>query len=74
VVNYCTSFRTPDDIRSEWAEAGARWIAGAEYTRSLDAVCSADVNREHNCVSAREQALERGLRALGWHVIGCRGT
>src|SRR6266404_115811 len=69
VVNYCTSFRTPDDIRSEWAEAGARWIAGAEYTRSLDAVCERlHVNREHNCVSAREQALERGLRALGWHV------
>ncbi|MBS1866875.1 MAG: gluconate 2-dehydrogenase subunit 3 family protein, partial [Acidobacteria bacterium] len=30
VVNYCTSFRTPDDIRTEWAEAGVRWIAGAE--------------------------------------------
>jgi len=40
-----------------------------EYTRSLDAVCERlHVNREHNCVSAREQALERGLRALGWHV------
>ena len=69
VVNYCTSFRTPEDIRNEWAGAGARWIAGAEYTRSLDAVCERlNVNREHNRVSAREQMLERGLKALGWHV------
>jgi hypothetical protein len=79
VVNYCTSFRTPEDIRAEWAEAGGRWIAGAEYTRSLDAVCERlHVNREQNRVSAREQMLERGLKALGWHVdamprnvVGC---
>jgi long-chain-alcohol oxidase len=69
VVNYCTSFRTPDEIRNEWAEAGAQWIAGAEYTKSLDAVCERlNVNREHNRVSAREQVLQRGLKALGWHV------
>lgn len=79
VVNYCTSFRTPDDVRHEWAEAGAPWIAGAEYTKSLDAVCERlHVNREQNRVSAREQVLERGLKALGWHVdamprnvVGC---
>jgi long-chain-alcohol oxidase len=69
VVNYCTSFRTPDDIREEWADAGAKWIAGAEYTKSLDAVCERlHVNREQNRVSMREQMLERGLKALGWHV------
>jgi choline dehydrogenase-like flavoprotein len=79
VVNYCTSFRTPDDIRAEWAESGVRWIAGAEFTRSLDAVCERlHVNREQNRVSARERVLERGLKALGWHVdtmprnvVGC---
>ncbi|GAC1641440.1 MAG: GMC family oxidoreductase [Candidatus Acidiferrum sp.] len=69
VVNYCTSFRTPEDVREEWSEAGARWIARAEYTQSLDAVCERlHVNREQNRVSAREQVLERGLKALGWHV------
>jgi long-chain-alcohol oxidase len=79
VVNYCTSFRTPDHIRAEWAAAGVPWFASEEYTRSLDAVCKRlHVNLEHNRVSAREQAFERGLRALGWHldamprnVIGC---
>ena len=79
VVNYCTSFRTPDDVRQEWADAGPRWIASGEYTKSLDAVCERlHVNREQNRVSAREQVLERGLKALGWHVdamprnvVGC---
>jgi len=79
VINYCTSFRTPDDIRTEWATAGVPWMASEEYTRSLDIVCSRlQVNLNHNRVSAREQVLERGLRALGWHVeamprnvVGC---
>jgi choline dehydrogenase-like flavoprotein len=79
VVNYCTSFRTPDDIRAEWASAGVPWFTAEEYTHSLDAVCARlSVNLEHNRVSAREQILQRGLQSLGWHcaamprnVIGC---
>ena len=79
VVNYSTSFRTPDDIRAEWSSAGVPWFTSEEYTRSLDAVCARlAVNLEHNRVSAREQVLQRGLRKLGWHcaamprnVIGC---
>lgn len=79
VVNYCTSFRTPEDVREEWAAAGVPWIAGDEFMRSLDAVCARlSVNLDHNRVSAREQVLQRGLNALGWHcatmprnVIGC---
>jgi long-chain-alcohol oxidase len=79
VINYTTSFRTPDDVREEWAATGVPWFTGDEYTRSLDAVCARlSVNLDHNRVSAREQILERGLRALGWHaaymprnVLGC---
>jgi long-chain-alcohol oxidase len=79
VINYCTSFRTPDDIRTEWAAAGVPWFTSDEYTRSLDAVCERlHVNLDHNRISRREQVLDRGLRALGWHVdamprnvIGC---
>ena len=79
VVNYCTSFRTPDEIREEWAAEGVAWIRGAEYTKSLDVVCERiSVNTAHNRVSKREQMLERGLKRLGWHVdamprnvIGC---
>jgi len=69
VINYCTSFRTPDDVRAEWAAAGVPWFRSEEYTRSLDAVCARlSVNSEHNRVSAREQVLNRGLSALGWHA------
>jgi choline dehydrogenase-like flavoprotein len=69
VVNYCTSFRTPDDIRDEWAEEGVEWIRGPEFTKSLDTVCERiSVNTDHNCVSKREKVLERGLKSLGWHV------
>jgi long-chain-alcohol oxidase len=69
VINYTTSFRTPDEVRAEWAAAGVPWFTSKEYARSLDAVCDRlHVNRDHNRVSAREQVLERGLRALGWHV------
>jgi len=79
VVNYTTSFRTPDDIRDEWADAGAAWVRGREFTHSLDAVCERlHVNCDHNRVSRREQVMERGLRRLGWHVeamprnvVGC---
>ena len=79
VVNYCTSFRTPDEIREQWAAEGVAWIRGAEYTKSLDVVCERiSVNTAHNRVSKREQMLERGLKRLGWHVdamprnvIGC---
>jgi long-chain-alcohol oxidase len=79
VVNFCTSFRTPDDVRAEWASAGVPWFASEEYTRSLDVVCARlSVNLEHNRVSAREQIFQRGLQSLGWHcapmprnVIGC---
>ena len=79
VINYCTSFRTPDDVRAEWAAAGVTWFTSEEYTRSLDAVCTRlSVNLDHNRVSAREQVFQRGLSALGWHwaamprnVVGC---
>jgi choline dehydrogenase-like flavoprotein len=79
VVNYCTSLRTPNEIRDEWAEEGVEWIRGAEYSKSLDAVCERlSVNTSHNRVSKREQMLELGLKRLGWHldvmprnVIGC---
>jgi long-chain-alcohol oxidase len=79
VVNYTTSFRTPNDIRAEWAATGIPWFTSGEYTSSLDAVCARlSVNQNHNRLSSRELVLDRGLRALGWHVdamprnvVGC---
>ena len=69
VVNYSTSFRTPDDVRAEWASHGVSAFESQEYTDSLDAVSERlGVNREHNEPSTREQKLQEGCVKLGWHV------
>ncbi|MEA2389342.1 MAG: hypothetical protein QOG41_2115, partial [Thermoleophilaceae bacterium] len=68
VVNYTTSFRTPDEVREEWAAQGAGVFATDEYERSLDAVVDRlGVNQEHSTPSARDEVLQRGLTQLGWH-------
>jgi long-chain-alcohol oxidase len=69
VVNYTTSFRTPDDVRAEWAGLGVPAFTSEEYTASLDAVYDRlGVNREHNEPSTRDQKLHEGCVKLGWHV------
>ncbi|WP_354699005.1 hypothetical protein DSM112329_04706 [Paraconexibacter sp. AEG42_29] len=69
VVNYSTSFRTPDDVRAEWARLGTPAFATDEYGVSLDAVEERlGVNREHHLAASRDAVMERGLRELGWHV------
>ena len=69
VVNYTTSFRTPDDICEEWAGHGVPAFAGDDYQRSMDAVVERlDVNYEHSRPSPREEPMQRGLTELGWHV------
>ena len=64
VVNYTTSFRTPDEIRAEW---GGMFATDA-FTRALDAVWERlGVNTDHNRLSKREEVVGRGLAKLGWH-------
>lgn len=79
VVNYTTCFRTPDDVRAEWAALGVPQFATAEFDRSLDAVWDRlGVNGEHSQPSSRDRIMEAGLEKLGWHVgsldrnvVGC---
>jgi choline dehydrogenase-like flavoprotein len=69
VVNYTTSFRTPDHVREEWASHGATQFSGEEYAASMDAVCARlGVNTDHDKAAPRDAILERGARALGWDV------
>src|ERR1700704_1076733 len=70
VVNYTTSFRSPDWLREEWANRyGLTAFVTDEYTASMDAVYERlGVNASHSRVSARERVLERGMRQLGWHA------
>jgi long-chain-alcohol oxidase len=69
VVNYSTSFRTPDEVRQEWASLGVPAFTSDDYTASLDAVVDRlGVSQEYNEPSAREQKLQEGCVELGWHV------
>jgi choline dehydrogenase-like flavoprotein len=69
VINYTTSFRTPDEVRTEWAGHGLPAFASEQYTSSLDAVCERlGVSQEYNEPSTREQKLQEGCVKLGWHV------
>lgn len=79
VVNYTTSFRTPDHVRREWASIGATQFTTPEYDASMDAVCARlGVNTDHDKAAPRDAILERGALALGWdsaamprNVLGC---
>jgi long-chain-alcohol oxidase len=65
MINYTTSFRTPDEVRAEWGAP----FGSDDFTGALDAVCERlGVGTDENRPSARDDAMARGLRALGWHV------
>ena len=70
VVNYTTSFRTPDDVRAEWSrESGLDLFTSAQFSTALDTASrSLSVNQAHNQPSMRDVVMQRGLRAQGWHV------
>jgi long-chain-alcohol oxidase len=66
VVNFTTSFRTPDEVLAEWEGLG---FPSGELGPSLDAVWERlGVNTDHNVPSRRDEVLRRGAEALGWHV------
>jgi choline dehydrogenase-like flavoprotein len=69
VVNYSTSFRTPEAIREDWAGHGVHAFAERDFDASLDAVCQRlGVNQEHSTPSSRDRTMRDGCMALGWHV------
>ena len=69
VINYSTSFGTPQNVRREWAqEHGLSHFTSAEYQRSLDAVSERiGVTTEQSRPGVRDAILERALKALDWH-------
>ena len=69
VVNYSTSFPTPGYVREEWAGHGVREFAGEDYEQSTQAVLQRlGVNAEHSAAGPGDAIMERGMRALGFHV------
>jgi choline dehydrogenase-like flavoprotein len=69
-VNWTTSFALREATRAEWDErAGLSLFAGPRMEESFRRVLArSGVNLDHSAPGVRDQILERGLRALGWHV------
>lgn len=70
VVNYTTSFKTPDFVRDEWARvSGVEAFRSGEFEESLDAVAKRlNVNTDSSSAGRRDELMEEGLKKLGWHV------
>jgi choline dehydrogenase-like flavoprotein len=70
VVNYTTSFHTPDFVLREWtARTGIAAFASGEFDASLDEVAlRIGVNRESSRPSRRDELVEAGLQKLGWDL------
>lgn len=68
VINYTTSFRTPDGVLEEWAgEHDLPHFLSPEFSASLDAVARRlNVNTDEGRPSGRDEVLIRGLDRLEW--------
>lgn len=70
VVNYTTSFKTPETVLQEWARvSGIDAFVSGEISESLDAAARRmNVNTDTSAAGKRDELLEEGLKRLGWHV------
>ncbi len=69
-INYTTSFPLPGPARAEWdARSGLRLFGSAAFEESFARVSARlDVGTRWTEPGNRDALLERGCRALGWHV------
>jgi choline dehydrogenase-like flavoprotein len=70
VINYTTSFPLPPATREEWARlSGLALFAGARFDESVRRVSTRlNVGTRWSTPGVRDALLEKGCRALGWHV------
>lgn len=70
VINYTTSFPLPAPAREEWARrSGLGLFTSARFDESLARVAERiGVTTAFSDPAPRDEILERGCRALGWHV------
>ena len=70
VINYTTSFPLPEATRGEWARlTGLALFGGARFGESVRRVSARlDVGTRWSTPGVRDALLEKGCRALGWHV------
>jgi choline dehydrogenase-like flavoprotein len=74
VINWTTSFRTPENILDEWAQiSGLKDFTGVELQQSFEAVEQRiSVNTENSAHNRQNQLLYEGCRALGYHTGSLR--
>jgi choline dehydrogenase-like flavoprotein len=68
-VNWQSCFRTPDDVREEWAElSGCGFFEGDAFTESLDAVWRRiGASTDESEINENNSAICRGAKSLGYH-------
>lgn len=82
-VNWQSCFRTPDEIRAEWAgRSGCEFFVSDVFTESLDAVWRrVAASTDESEVNENNSAIARGAKALGYawnpiarNALGCDTT
>jgi choline dehydrogenase-like flavoprotein len=70
VINYTTSFPLPEKTREEWTRlSGLPLFTSRRFEESFARVnARLDVSTRWSTPGVRDAILERGCRALGWHV------
>jgi long-chain-alcohol oxidase len=70
VVNYATSFHTPEYVLREWAaQTGIEAFVSGAFEDSLDNVADrVGVNVDSSKPGMRDQLMVEGLEKLGWHA------
>ncbi|MEK7668153.1 MAG: FAD-dependent oxidoreductase, partial [Gemmatimonadota bacterium] len=70
VINYTTSFPLPQPAREEWARrSGLGLFTSARFEESLQRVSArVAVTTDYSDPAPRDQLLEKGCKALGWHI------
>jgi choline dehydrogenase-like flavoprotein len=72
-VNWQSCFRTPDDVREEWADlSGCSFFSGESFSECLDAVWRRiGASTDESEINENNSALRRGAQSLGyrWNMI-----
>ncbi|MEP7287221.1 MAG: GMC family oxidoreductase N-terminal domain-containing protein [Chloroflexota bacterium] len=70
VINWCASFRTPENVLEEWQRVyGVDGFTGRDYQQALDSVAARiNVNTDEGVANVQNAAMARGSTVLGYSV------
>jgi choline dehydrogenase-like flavoprotein len=79
-VNWQSCFRTPDDVREEWADlSGCRFFTGNSFSECLDSVWrrigastdESEINENNSAISRGAQSLNFRWSVIARNSLGC---